>query len=99
MNVIIKNGRVNLIDSKGSIINQICGNNPTQASLSNNEKNIVVTFKEGKVLVYDLKGHICGTITNNDGVSAIFSGNDVVLSKKNGKSELRKINGSIIRTL
>lgn len=51
------------------------------------------------VVVYPENGTLIRTIGNGDATNAYWSGNDIAIQTNKGKTELRKDNGTLIRTI
>lgn len=100
MNLVkVKDEKVILMNDRGSIITTIVNHSAINADISNDGKLIVITFKDGKVILYNDRSSIVNTICGHSAISAKFSGDEIAVSMKTGKIELRKQNGSLIRTL
>lgn len=98
--VLVRQGKVELYNSKGSFVRIVCsGNNAVSADLSADESKVLVTTANGKVELLTSKGSFIRNITSTNAVDARWSGGDILVKTANGKTELRRESGSLIRTI
>ena len=84
----IVNGKLDLLNDHGGKLRTIAEKNVVDAALSNDEKQILITYRGRK-----------STIAESNVVKAIFHGTDVLITLKNGDMELRNQYGGKIRSI
>ena len=91
MFVRVKNGRIELCTSEGGI----------RASFrtDSDEKYILATFKNGNVKLINPNGGgiIRDIVANAEAIRAIFDGDNVLVTLKDGRTQLRTMYGGILR--
>lgn len=95
--LLVKEGKVE-IKTHGGALFGIIGNGDVVTADFNNEQNLVVlTRRNGKVEVYSENGVLFGRIGNGDAIDAKWNGDDLAITTKSGKVEVRNKTNSLIR--
>ena len=98
MVVVVKNGKAELCKNTGSRVACIGTSGAVSAALSADESLVAVCYSSGKVGVYKATGTLSHMFPTKDAVGVSFSGNDVLIARSGGKSELHRPTGALIRT-
>lgn len=98
MFVRVKNGRIELCTSEGGISASF-RTDVVDAILSSDEKYILATFKNGNVKLINPNGGgiIRDIVVNAEAIRAIFDGDNVLVTLKDGRTQLRTMYGGILR--
>jgi len=94
----IVKGKLDLLNDNGGKLRTIAEKNVVDAALSNDEKQILITYSNGKTDLCNDYGGRKSTIAESNVVKAIFHGTDVLITLKNGDMELRNQYGGKIRS-
>lgn len=100
----LNNGKVELLNEKGSLIRTIYSGNVSaiDSDINNTGLLIVVTLSNGSVVLKNSTGGHIRTlydVTMNKALAtkSKFSGSEILIYLSNGKTELIRENGSVIR--
>lgn len=94
----ISNSSVELIDDKDFRVIRTITTSAVSADRSQHSGKSLVVHSDGRVILYDDDARQVRTITT-DGSSGIFSGDDLIIRKRNGKTEVWGADGRLIRTM
>ena len=93
----IKNDELVKVDRYGNGRGLIC-RNARCGMFSHDMKKVVVVRNDGIVQIHDFHGNPLQRICE-DGLDARFSGEDIIVQRKNGRTELRDKYGNTKRTM
>lgn len=93
----VRNNRIQLMTNKGRLLRSI-GTGIDSADYNPTMEKGVAVKTDGNVILFDKNGRIVRTLTKGAN-RAVFSGDDVVVTMENGKIELRRLDGSLIRSI
>lgn len=99
MNLIkIKNGKIEVVNERG-ILQRSIGSNVLNACFNEKQNLIVATNISGKVETLNERGILQKTIANTGAVDARWMGEDIAVTTKQGKTEIRSLTGILKRTI
>lgn len=91
MNILkITNGKLELRKPRDSLIRTIQSSGVSNADINNAGTLIVITNDKGQVILRKESGSLIRTICTSNCTNAKFSGNDIIVTKSNGKMEFQK---------
>ena len=98
MNIVrVNNGNVELRKDNGVLIRRIGHGNAIFADISGDQAYIVITTTRGDVELYKENGVELRVLILSDAVNARFTGEDIMINKKNGRTRIVGMNGSVKR--
>ncbi len=99
MNLIkIKNGKIEVVNERG-ILQRSFGSNILNACFNEKQNLILATNISGKVEMLNERGILQRTISNTAAVEARWMGEDIAVTTKQGKTEIRSQSGALKRTI
>lgn len=93
----VTNNEVKLIGENYQTLRTIATNASSADRHSKNPVSVIV-HTNGSVVLYDDDARTVRTITSG-GASGVFSGDDLIIKKSNGKTEVWTQNGQLLRTM
>jgi len=96
-NVRVKNGKVELRDERDVLIRKLGNGTNVSAELNSDGSLLLMTTIWGRVELRNDIGSILKTIVFRRARSANFLGNNILITRNNGKSELRKVDGTLVK--
>lgn len=97
MFVRVTNNTVELIGDNYQVVRTIATSAST-ADRNEKSRSSVVVHSNGDVILYDDSSRIIRTLTTG-GSGGVFSGNDIVVRKINGKTEVWSSDGRLLRVM
>lgn len=99
MNLIkIKNGKIEVVNERG-VLQRSFGSNVMNACFNDKQNLIVATYISGRVETLNERGHLQKPIVNLGAVEARWMGDDIAVTTKQGKTEIRSLTGALKRTI
>lgn len=96
----ISNGKVEIRKTNGSFIKTLVSKGAVNAQLNEDQSLALITLSSGRAEIRKVQtGSHVKTFTSRNVVNGKWVGDDVALELANGKTEIRKQNGSFIRTI
>ena len=93
----ITNNEVKLIGENFQTLRTIATNARSADRHSKNPTSVIV-HTDGRVVLYDDDAKTLRTVTSG-GSSGVFSGDDLIIKKSNGKTEVWTQTGQLLRTM
>lgn len=93
----VTNNEVKLIGENFQTLRTIA-TNAASADRHAKDPRSVIVHTDGRVVLYDDDARTVRTITSG-GSSSVFSGDDIIIKKSNGKTEVWTQSGQLLRTM
>lgn len=93
MNILkVNRGKVEIYKSNGSYVRAIGKGNAVFADFNTDQTLVAITCDNGKVEIYKENGSYVRMVGKNDAVQARWNGKEIAIQRKNGMTELYKLN-------
>jgi hypothetical protein len=94
----VTNSSVELIDEQSYRVIRTIATSALSADRNQKTSQSVIVHTDGRVVLYDDDARVVRTLTTG-GASGVFSGDDIIIRKGSGHTEVWSADGRLIRTM
>ena len=94
----VTNNSVELIDDQSFRVIRTIATSALSADRNSRSNQSVIVHSDGRVILYDDDARVVRSITS-EGSSGVFSGDDLIIRKKSGRTEVWSADGRLIRSM
>lgn len=94
----VTNNSVELIEEQTYRVVRTIATSALSADRNPKSNQSVIVHSDGRVILYDDDARVVRTLTT-DGSSGIFSGDDIIIRKRSGHTEVWSADGRLIRSM